>query len=157
LGTEFNVFAYPDEEVVEATLVEGKVAIEKITKTGYAKVLGEMVPGQHVSYDIESNKISGDTGNIDKYISWREGKLIFRKDPIGTVAKRLSRWYNVDIVFADEEVKSYTYTATFVDETLIQILELMEIAAPIKYEVSQRKKLADGTFSKRRITIGLKK
>ena len=112
LGTEFNVFAYPDEETTSATLVEGKVRVEKITKSGYVKVLGEMDPGQHVCYNIESNKVKGSKGDIEKFVSWREGKLIFENDPIDVIAKRLSRWYNVEIVFADEEVKKYTYKET---------------------------------------------
>ena len=54
-----------------------------------------------------------------------------------------------------EELSKYTYTATFVDETLPQILDLLTIATPIKYTISSRIKQENGSFSKRKITISL--
>lgn len=157
LGTEFNVFAYPDEQTVATTLIDGKVAVEKITQTGKNEMLGEMIPGQYISYNIHSDQVTGSHGDVDKYVSWTEGKLIFKNDPIDQIANRLGRWYNVEIEFTDENVKNYTYTATFVDETLTQILDLMAIATPINYEVKPREKRADGTFTKQKVTISEKK
>jgi len=55
------------------------------------------------------------------------------------------------------ELSKYTYTATFIDESLLQVLELLEIATPIKYSISIRNKQDDGTFSKRKVTISLDK
>ena len=154
LGTEFNVFAYPDEISTEATLVEGKVAVEKVLKSGETQFIGEMEPNEQISYNRITDKVYSHHGDIDKYIAWREGKLIFKNESIEEIAHRLSRWYNVDIELTDNRVKQFTYTATFIDETLPQVLELLQIATPISYTIHPRKELPDGTFIKQKVTIG---
>ena len=111
-----------------------------------------MEPGQHVDYDISSGEIASSKGNTNKYIAWKDGKLVFDNEPITGVTKKLSRMFNVDIVIADE-VKDYTYTVTFADESLFFILDLMKETTPINYTVAQRNKLPDGTYSKLKIKI----
>ncbi|MDD4189886.1 MAG: DUF4974 domain-containing protein [Mangrovibacterium sp.] len=153
VGTTFNVLAYPDDDVVETTLVSGKVILEQIKKNDKTEQLGIMKPGFHVEYNLRNGSVSGTEGNIEKYISWAEGKLIFEDTPILQVTERLGRMFNVDFEVNDE-IKNYTYTVTFTDDPLDQILDLMAIATPIVYETLPRKKLPDGTFSKQKITLG---
>ena len=118
--------------------------------------MGKMVPNQHVSYDVTTAKLTSTYGDIEKYVSWRKGKLIFKNDSIDQILRRLSRWYNVEFELKDSQVKSFTYTATFIDETLNQILDLMEIATPINYSIEPRKELPDGSYSKQKVAIGVK-
>ncbi len=155
VGTEFNVEAYPDLNEINTSLVEGKVIVEKSGDEGKVQTLGAMVPGQYVSYNQETGSIISKQGNIDKYIAWKEGRLVFENEPISRVASVLSRMYNVDFKIEDD-AKFYTYTVTFVDETLSQILELMKIATPIDYKILPRVKLSDGTFSKQKVIINRK-
>jgi transmembrane sensor len=153
LGTTFNVFAYPDEKVVATTLIDGKVVLERETASQDNKSLGTMVPGQHVGYNKETGEILSTKGDVEKYISWKEGKLIFKRDSIVQIVHRLSRWYSVDIEIRDDEVRDYTYTATFIDESLLHILDLLKDAAPIDYRRIPSKRLPDGTFTKQKIII----
>jgi ferric-dicitrate binding protein FerR (iron transport regulator) len=152
LGTSFNVNAYPETNEIATTLVNGKVVLEKTTLTGEAIFVGVMKPGQHVSYNTCSEKAVLCKGNIEKYIAWKDGKLMFDNESIALVVDKLSRMFNVDIEVADE-VKDYTYTVTFVDEPLFQILDLMTVATRVTYEILPRNKQPDGTFSKQKIII----
>jgi transmembrane sensor len=95
--------------------------------------------------------------NPEKYIAWKAGMLIFREDPMQEVVRRLNRWYNVDIQLEGPELKDWTYTGTFEDESLIQVLELLKISAPIDYTIKQREIKTDKTFSKMEIIIRQKK
>lgn len=152
LGTVFNVMAYPDNDIVETTLVNGEVVLEQTEVNGNAKTIGVMEPGQHVTYNIESGKIRSTKGNIDKYIVWKEGKLAFDNEPIDRVAEKLSRMFNVDIEVADN-IKDYTYTVTIVNDPLLLILDLMTEVTDISYKAFPRNKMPDGTFSKQKIKI----
>jgi len=156
VGTTFNVLAYPDDNVIETTLVNGKVILEQIYSKEKSKAIGIMIPGQHVKYNAESGNILSTQGNVEKYISWTIGKLIFDDTPIHQVAERLSRMFNVDFEIKDE-LKDYIYTVTLEDESLTQILDLITIATPVKYRMPPRKKLQDGTFSKQRIILEKRK
>ena len=152
LGTKFNVQAYPGEEIISTTLIEGKVLVEKKKTNGNIKTIGAMEPGQHVNYNINNELVTSTKGSIEKYIAWKDGKLVFENESIAEVTDRLSRMFNVDFEIADN-VKDYSYTVTLVDEPLFQILDLMTIATPISYKALTRKKLSDGTFSKQKIII----
>ena len=152
LGTEFNVQAYPGENIISTTLIDGKVVIEKTISGNQTITVGCMEPGQHVKYNTESEKIISSKGNIEKYIAWKNGKMVFDNEPITKVARELSRKFNVDIEVADE-IKDLTYTVTFADDPLYLILDLMTETTPVTYKRFPREKLADGTFSKQKIRI----
>ena len=151
-GTKFNVHAYPDDDIVATTLVEGRVVIDKTVEGEKIETIATMIPRQHVAYNYESGKIISSIGNIDKYIAWKEGKLVFDNEPITRVAEKLGRMFNVDFEIADD-IKDYTYTVTLVNDPLFLVLDLMKEITPITYKVFARKKLADGTFSKQKIRL----
>ncbi len=155
VGTAFNVLAYAND-AIETTLVNGKVILEQQKADGLTSVIGAMKPGHHVYYDRETGAISCIKGSVEKYVAWKDGKLVFEDASITVVAEKLNRMFNVDIEVADN-VKEYIYTVTFADEPLFQILDLMTIATPISYKAEPRKKLPDGTFSKQKIKIEKRK
>jgi len=156
VGTTFNVLAYPGDDIIETTLVSGKVVLDRIEQNGKNKTIGIMIPGQHVNYSMLTSAVSSTKGSVEKYISWTDGKLIFEDTPLLQVTERLSRMFNVDFEVKDD-IKEYIYTVTFKDEHLFQILDLMTIATPVVYKTLPRKKLTDGTFSKQKIILEKRK
>jgi ferric-dicitrate binding protein FerR (iron transport regulator) len=154
LGTAFNIMAYPDEDKVETSLISGHVELQQTEPDGKVIYLLEMKPTDLAIFHKGDNKINTRTINDDRYFSWKEGKLVFNKEPLGEVIKKLSRWFNVDIQIKDPELLELTYTATFVNETLPQVIELISLVSPIDYSISNRKEISPGTFSKRKVTIG---
>ena len=152
-GTVFNVSAYADDNMVETTLVEGRVILSELKSKSEIKVLS---PNESLKFDTQSNKYEVETGNADKNTSWKDGLLVFRNESLEVIAKKLARWYNIEVEITDEKVKKYTYTATFSDETLAQVLDLMTLPTPVCYKLTTIKKLPDGSFSKQKVIIGLK-
>lgn len=183
LGTSFNVKAYADDNAVEATLVTGIISIEgdgfqlgkknKITLTPDQKVLFYKNDNSDVS-TLNGNSVNNiSSGRIEKLapkkvvisskidtdidIAWVNGKLILQNTPLDEVAKKLSRWYNADIVLEDPQLSKISYTATFTDETLLQVLDLLKLATPIDYTYSGRQQLDDKSFTKRKVRISIRK
>ena len=152
LGTSFNVSAYSNQNIIETTLVKGKVRIEN-AKTN--EELGGMIPGQHTNFNISDGTIKSSTGEVDKFIAWIDGVIIFEETPITEVADKLSRMFNVEII-VKESIMDYNYTVTLIDEPLYQIMDLMTLASPIKYSILKREKNPDGTYSKQRIILDKK-
>ncbi len=152
-GTSFNVNSYPSDDIVETTLVEGRVILFG-KSTG--REIKAMLPDECVTFDPRNNKYVVEKANTEKNIAWKDGLLVFKRDPIAKVALKLERWYNIDVEFTNEEIKRLTYTATFSTETLSQALELMALATPVSYTLIPGKKLPDGSFSKQKVLIGLK-
>ncbi len=153
-GTRFNVVNYPDETTTEMILESGSVRLYS-GEYENRKTIVNVKPGEMASYDksksIKELKIS--KVEVDKYTAWKSGTLIFRDDKMEAVVRKLNRWFNVDIVLHGPELKEYVYTATYREETLPQILELLKISAPVKYTITERVRQADNSFSKRKIFI----
>ncbi len=156
MGTSFNVVSYDDEQLAEVVLVEGKVKLS--TETNQTKkIFGTMLPGQRAIYAVDTRKVESEKVVVDKYIAWREGNLIFRDDKMEDVVKRLSRWFNVEIIINDPEIKGYVYKATFRNENLSQVLNLLKISAPIDYKLTGNKLLPNGEYSKQKVYLMKKK
>lgn len=152
-GTAFNVSAYPGDNFVETTLVEGKVILYESISNREIKALS---PNECLKFNSQKNVYSLESVNTEKYTAWKDGLLVFKNDSIANIAKKLARWYNVEVEITNKKVEEYTCTATFTDETLPQVLELMTLAAPVSYKLTVRQKLPDGSFTKQKVLIGLK-
>ncbi|MGQ8337525.1 FecR family protein [Sunxiuqinia sp. A32] len=151
LGTCFNVLAYNDLSSEEITLKRGSVRV--LDKKN--NQLADLAPNQQVVLDKQHNWFTKKEVNASNYISWISGKLIMQNERFEDVAKKLSRWYDVEIEVESQELKDFQYYATFEDEPLEQVLKLISITAPIQYEEKARIKHNDGSFTKRKIKFKL--
>lgn len=116
-----------------------------------------MKPTDLAIFQKKNNEIKTRTIDDDRNFSWKEGKLVFNAEHMGNVVIKLNRWFNADIQIKDPELLELTYTATFVHETLPQVLELMALVSPVSYSISDRKEISSGTFSKRKIILSHRK
>jgi len=128
-GTEFDVEAYPDMGIVNATLVSGKVSF---VYPGQSEVV--MKPGQKAVYDIQKKKVILKTTFVEGDISWKDGYLIFRDTPFDDVLKSLSKCYNVDFVIKRNKLHEYSFTGVFKHQRLSRILEYFKISSNIKFK-----------------------
>jgi len=101
-GTQFNVMAYQDDKMHETTLVEGSVAVLYNNK----EVMIE--PGQQAQINAAGGGFTVREVDTQLYTDWKNGIFRFEEMTLKDVASKLSRWYNVDFYFANEEVKTRT-------------------------------------------------
>lgn len=156
-GTTFNITAYPDEGRIETSLINGQVELQKILPNLRSVALLTMKPSDMVIFEKSNGTISIRKIDDDRYFSWKDGKLVFHKEPMSEVVKKLSRWFNVEIQIKDPKVLELTYTATFVHETLSQAMELISLVSPVSYSISDRKLTGYGTFSRREVILSYRK
>ncbi|WP_142190817.1 FecR domain-containing protein [Arenibacter algicola] len=135
LGTEFNLKAYRDETNVYTTLVEGKVVIN----TSQTKKI--LAPNQQSTLDIKDNSIIVKPANVNDEISWRKGLFSFKSKSLEEIAKVLSRWYDVDILFSRPELKTVKFNGVLrKDETIEEILNNILTTNYIKaYEIKDKR------------------
>lgn len=153
-GTQFDVMAYSNQPDMKVILAEGKVTVNKMKANGkVAHELGRLMPNQLLIFDTLTCKAQIASEDIYKYIAWKEGKLVFRNDPMAEVVKKISQFYNVDIELQGDKLKEYRYRATFEEESVYEILKLLKLSSPINYREIDRKPFPDGSFPKRKIII----
>lgn len=158
LGTSFNVQAYHDvDSLEEVTLESGMVQIEKKRPDGTFNKILDMKPGQHAEMDYFSNLTKVIDNEADKYTAWKDGKLIFRNDPLERLIKDLQRYYNIQISVEDEHLFDYHFHATFDEETLFETMRLLKLSSAIDYKICKRKKNEEGNYEKQKIILLSKK
>jgi transmembrane sensor len=103
LGTHFNVNCYHDEETVKTTLLEGKVkVVSNESASAKASVDKSVVlkPGEQAVLTHDSRLTIHNDIDIDQVMAWKNGWFEFDKTDLKTIMRQISRWYDVDIVYA---------------------------------------------------------
>lgn len=103
LGTIFNISAYPNEEC-QTTLVKGSVKINAIK--GGSSILR---PSQQATISLTNNAIQICTVNTSFYTSWTRGKINFKDERLEDIMKILSRWYDIDVIYRDKQIKDIRF------------------------------------------------
>lgn len=135
IGTQFNIKAYKDESSIYTTLVEGKVAISN------AKRRAILAPSQQSKISLSNSDITISTVDVYNETSWRKGLFVFKGMPLKDISKVLSRWYDVDIEFADPALGSVKFNGVLnknqkLEEILTTIKNINFINA---YEIKNHK------------------
>ncbi|NLR58686.1 DUF4974 domain-containing protein [Chitinophaga polysaccharea] len=151
LGTRFNVKAYTGDESLEATLVEGRIAIaheehmlnlaagEKLTlrkKTAsFQQPPGSRVLdwGDRIAI-VEKMAVATDRDNTGELV-WMDNKLAFKDKSFPELVRLMSRWYNRKIILTDTFPADYRFKGTFKKETVEEVLNALQITADFKYTV----------------------
>lgn len=146
LGTRFNVNAYQDVETVEVVLAEGRVKFVTPSRDEIP-----MNPAERLQFSQGvATKMPTDP---EPYHAWTEGKLMFRGASMAEVMRRLERWYHVDIRLADKTLESYSFFATFDDDTLEEVLKFLSMTSPMSYKILPKKHTQDGEISRREVIL----
>lgn len=93
LGTSFDVMAYPDEQAVKTTLLQGTVRVMHQASTQMLR------PGQQAVMEPGSRQIAVHETDVSKVTDWKNGLFIFNNTDLPAILREVARWYDVDIVY----------------------------------------------------------
>lgn len=129
-GTKFNVCSYSDNSYATATLAEGIINLEMSTNSEIVKV----EPGIKFELDRKSKEHTMAEADIESEIAWKDDQFIFKNIPFPELSKRLERWYDVKLNYADQRLRNYNFTGKFKNqETIWQVLDALKLTSPIDY------------------------
>ena len=133
-GTKFNVKAYDVDSEVEISLLEGLVGLSKSERK-----ITSLEPGQIVVFDKSSGKIAKYGTNVEKIMSWSYDELIFEDKTFMEIVTYLERWYGVEIELSNDLGQEHRYTFSVKTESLRELLDLINVITPIRYEINGAK------------------
>jgi ferric-dicitrate binding protein FerR (iron transport regulator) len=147
-GTSFNIKAYADDNNIETTLVEGRLSILKNDTE-----LLVLNPNESAVYSITNKNIvlknltakradlkadvtaSDPITPVELVTVWKEDKLIFRDEPLGSMTEKMERWFNRKIHVSDPKLLDNKYNGKFVyNETIYQVLDVICRSDNLKYK-----------------------
>jgi ferric-dicitrate binding protein FerR (iron transport regulator) len=149
LGTKFNIASYHNEKAIEIALEEGSLVFSDrdMKKTCLMK------PNDFLLYNKTNKDFKIKNDGTEKYSSWKDGKLVFRNDPIDVVKNRLERWYNIDVEIKGEFGDDIRLRATFIDESLEEVMKVLKRVMHINYRIEEQKITSGGVYTKKKIII----
>jgi len=131
-GTQFNVSAYPNDEFVATTLVEGVVKLFSLDK-GIDHL---MSAGQIAFFDKPTHKITTQTADVNMQTAWIHGEYKFREMTLNDLVKRIERYYDLVFVFHNEALKERKFTGTFYNRQSAEtILRVIEASTNMRYTI----------------------
>lgn len=166
LGTSFNIKSYPEENVIETTLVKGKIEVESLNDQEAVRTV-LLTPNQKLVYRKNSDQINPtreqndplpdekihlqkigiknmrivQSVNAEDDSSWKDGRLIIKSEFLEDLAIKLERYYNVEIAFQNDSIKKFKYSGTLEEVTIEEVLNAITSASPIplQYEITKNK------------------
>ncbi len=138
LGTSFNIHNYQDEAEVKTTLMEGSLAIrpQNEPSTGSLATV-KLKPGEQIR--ILNGQPSVHQADIEAEIDWKNGQFIFKNESLGSIMKRVSRWYNVEVRFQKgAPVNEYFKGRVSRFEKVHTLLEMLEETGDVHFKVTGR-------------------
>ena len=113
LGTKFNVNAFPNQQDINISLLEGSINVTADSN--------------------ESNPTM-----FDKAISWKNGKLIFDGDDLEDFVTEINRWYGVTVKIVGVPQNDWRLMGTFENEYLTNVLDAIAYNKGFTYDLKEK-------------------
>lgn len=135
LGTEFNLRAYDNEENVQTTLVAGAV----IMQSEKYKQQIKLIPGEQGTLDVTTGKLYKQEVDTYLYSAWKDGRFVFRNTRLEDLFNILSRWYDLQVFYLNQEAKDIRFTGDInKTEDFKSILKIIENNERVTFNVNRR-------------------
>ena len=133
LGTSFNVMSYSEEPEVQVTLEEGRVQVDA---QDAHRIL---TPGQQAVFAKADSLLQVRNVDTEVYTGWRKGEFVFDNETFASVARKLSRWYDVEIVI-DKRLENECLNGSLKRyDSIREFLNIMELTNAIDVIYSDNK------------------
>lgn len=143
LGTVFNVSNYIDDSAICTVLKSGSVQINYASNQLFkSKESIKIIPGNMLTFNKKNQDIKQTNVDVEKYFSWRDGVFIFKNDPLKNIIKKISRYYNVEILITDTAKANGTFSGHLdVNSDLESVLETIKETAAFEYKFTEDRKI----------------
>lgn len=129
LGTSFNLKAYADDSIIQASLVTGRIELE------YHHENLIMKAGEMVEFDKQTNQLKQINGNLSHSYGWLKNKIYMDNMSLTEVCKHLERWYNVSISIQEGLGENTHYNGVIQEETITDVMKALSHSSNIAYRM----------------------
>jgi len=133
LGTHFNVNAYHDEPNSVITLLEGAVKVQSFGKDYFLK------PNQQIQTNLVNRSSVISEASAEYAIDWKNGIFHFSDEKVSSIMRKISRWYNVEVVFAENFVDKRMAGSISRYEDVSKVLDMLELTNVVHFQLQGRR------------------
>jgi len=140
LGTSFNVNTYEDDGTVELVVNTGMVSLSD--KDGMQEVVLEA--GEKGIYSGKEKSIIKNNNPDPNYLSWKTKTLVFENQPLSYIVETINNVYHSNIEIIDPGISDCRMTASFDNQTLEEVIEVIIEALDLNKEIRNQTILISG-------------
>lgn len=133
LGTSFNVKAMPGSDMTEVVVNTGKVLFYHVDENNIILNQIELVKGEKGIYNHKTHLLSRFINKDLNFISWKTGILIFNETTLDKVMETVGKKYDVTFHLSDAQLAELKLTATFDNESLDSVLEVLSLVHKLQF------------------------
>ncbi len=137
LGTSFDVAAFPDDQITRVVVKEGAVSVSTPRSMRRDTVI--LRPRDAVIFQGKDAPLIHRGVDLDNYLAWTEGRLVFEHASFNEVATQLERWYDLDVHLTIPSNEVDRLNAVFTNEQMSEILNAIALALDLQYERDSRR------------------
>lgn len=108
LGTQFNLYSYPETDYVQTSLLEGSIFVSMKDNTSKGIYLK---PNQQIT--VRNGQMKVEPIAEKEHFLWIDGIYAFEHEPLISILKKLELYYDVKIIVEDPSIFNDTYTGKF--------------------------------------------
>ncbi|WP_316834660.1 FecR family protein [Pedobacter nutrimenti] len=146
LGTHFDVRCYADDNETRTALLEGSVRlITPPVGPPSLNTVGKSVAQRSVVLkpgDMALNlgaKIGVRQADVVSAVAWKDGEFSFRNESMENIMKQISRWYDVEVVFENNNTAHLSFGGSISKyEDLSSVLHMLELTGDVKFKLEGR-------------------
>ncbi|WP_316751495.1 FecR family protein [Pedobacter gandavensis] len=138
LGTHFNISSYVDELAVKTTLFEGSVKVSNLHKEGSHIILK---PGEQSV--VSKGEITVAKADLEEALAWKNGLFVFNDEPLEGIMKKVSRWYDVEVVYEPglDKNKRFGGSVSRFDK-VSKVLRQLELTGGVHFKIEEGRIIA---------------
>ncbi|WP_316815764.1 FecR family protein [Pedobacter nyackensis] len=131
LGTHFNINAYKDEQSTTTTLLQGSIRVNAL---GIQKIL---IPNQQAK--LNGGNMTITQCNTENVIDWVNNDFIFDNESLGSIMRKISRWYNVEVYYPKQLVDLQFSGFISRKMNIEEVLKIMELTQLVTFKIEGRR------------------
>ena len=134
LGTKFDFRDYPDDDLVEVSLLEGSVELSSLLD-GSASV--RLKPDQRCVLDKQSGRMRVESVAASQAVQWTDGRLFFDEEPLERIARTLAHSYNVEVRIERDELRQVRFYGVFArrEQNIGEVLDILTRTGKVRYRM----------------------
>src|SRR5690554_6503530 len=135
LGTAFNVKAYPEDQEIKISLLEGKVQVHDTKKVESVLLL----PGEEILADKETGMFTKHQFKHEQTFGWKDGILLFDGVDFDEFKKAIAQWYGVEVIVKGAAPKNWNIRARYHQESLQHVLTDISFNKNMQFVIEDKK------------------
>lgn len=145
LGTRFVIDAYRDDHESSVTVADGRVRVAAVRESvsprsisrgistnNAGDTLVTLSSGDRVQLDAARAMTVEHGVDLDRALSWTQGRLEFSNTPLREVIPQLNRWFDLDIHLAIPSLGGKQLTASFKSESASEMLQVIAASLDLR-------------------------